>query len=288
MACLLTSSITAWQQIECDKWFGNTFLPTEQNQEARLLGIDQNILLQLFHRLYEKYAPQENESYSYLRIPKIIHQIWIGTKVPDEFKTYIESWQKFHPDWEYRLWTQDDIHTFGFENIELILQSRNAAQISDIMRYEILLRYGGVYVDMDMHCLRALDELHYFFDFYVGIQPLDCGSLQLGIGIIGSKPNHPIVRACIDAIQENWHNKTYNNLITVITGPINCTKMFFMHAGISGNRDIALPPLYFYPLGSQEDQKDIQTWFNQGSYAVHYWAKSWLYPSFRRPEFRNI
>ena len=62
---------------------------------------------------------------------------------------------------------------------------------SDIARYEIIYRYGGVYIDTDFECLRPLDFLHYIYDFYTGIQPLDSAYLQLGIGILAAAPAHP-------------------------------------------------------------------------------------------------
>ncbi|HCT52382.1 MAG TPA: mannosyltransferase, partial [Balneola sp.] len=41
-------------------------------------------------------------------IPKIIHQIWIGdqSKRPSEM---MKTWQDMNPDWEYMLWTDDNL-----------------------------------------------------------------------------------------------------------------------------------------------------------------------------------
>ena len=39
-------------------------------------------------------------------IPKIIHQIWLGSPRPAtaEYIKWFDSWQTFHPDWEIRWW----------------------------------------------------------------------------------------------------------------------------------------------------------------------------------------
>ena len=37
--------------------------------------------------------------------------------------------------------------------------ARNLAERADVLRYEILRRHGGVYVDVDVECLRPLDDL---------------------------------------------------------------------------------------------------------------------------------
>jgi len=53
------------------------------------------------------------------RIPKIIHQIWLGSPLPDRCKVLQKTWKKYHPDWEYRLWTEKEIDEFGLKNRRL-------------------------------------------------------------------------------------------------------------------------------------------------------------------------
>ena len=42
-------------------------------------------------------------------IPKIIHQIWSGDIIPEEFVRHVRSITKYnpHPEWEYYFWTLD-------------------------------------------------------------------------------------------------------------------------------------------------------------------------------------
>ena len=152
----------------------------------------------------------------------------------------------------------------------------NPGEISDMMRYEILHRYGGVYLDFDCECLQSLESLHYLYDFYIGIQPLDSGLVQLGIGIIGAIPGHPIIKQCIDHIKDHWGDKKYEWMATARTGPIYCTKIFYQFSSASNTIDIALPASYFYPLGSTEFTLKKKEWLQQGSFAVHHWAGSWI------------
>lgn len=246
-------------------------------------GITSQTLYSFFKTLYERDQIIDLDS-SCLRIPKIIHQIWIGNGVPKEFELFRKSWLYYHPDWEYRLWTQHDLDQLALCNKELLYNARNPGELSDMLRYEILYQFGGVYVDMDFECLKPLDILHYMYDFYVGIQPLDSEMVQLGIGIVGSIPGHPLLKRCIEAIGEKLHEKD----ITIKTGPIHCTKIFFEMADLGDTRDIALPAYYFYPLGCQEYEIKKTEWLKGGAFAVHHWAKSWLYPQFRRKEFQLI
>lgn len=261
-------------------------IASSHNQDE--LGISGIDMMNFFRALYIKNNPAYVKRSKQIKIPKIIHQIWIGKQVPAEFKKFMDSWRAYHPDWQYRLWTQDDIAELNLRNRDLIDQSRNPGEISDLMRYEILYRYGGVYLDIDFECLRSLEPLHYLYDFYIGIQPLDSDLVQLGIGIIGSIPGHPLLNACIERVKDGWNNKHLEQKATARTGPIHCTKVFYAAADKNGLCDIALPASYFYPLGCKEYDIDIIRWVQEGAFAVHHWAKSWLYPTFRRPEFQGI
>jgi inositol phosphorylceramide mannosyltransferase catalytic subunit len=252
------------------------------------VGVSGAELMQFFRSLYARYNYTMIELNTVLRIPKIIHQIWIGDAVPDEFLAFQLSWQRVHPDWEYHLWTQHDIPTMPLQNRTLIEQAKNPAEKADLFRYEILYQYGGVYVDMDFECLQPLDPLNYLYDFYVGLQPLDSGLVQLGIGLIGATPGHPILRRALAGLNENYKSVDCKAGVTVKSGPVYLTKIFMQMASADGMRDIALPAHYFYPLGCMQRACNADMCRLQGSFGIHHWAKSWNKPECRRPQFRGI
>src|ERR1700722_14528708 len=72
------------------------------------------------------------------RIPKILHQIWIGDGVPEELKAFQKSWQLLHPDWEYHLWTQHNIAQLPLINRAYIDSAQNPAEKADLLRLELL------------------------------------------------------------------------------------------------------------------------------------------------------
>ena len=39
---------------------------------------------------------------------KIIHQTWKTNIVPEAWKESQDKWQELYPDWEYKLWTDED------------------------------------------------------------------------------------------------------------------------------------------------------------------------------------
>ena len=82
-------------------------------------------------------------------IPSIIHQVWIGKRNPPPWR-YLETWQKLADDmgWEYRLWTDDNLPDLQFART-MYDEWENVHARGNLLEYEVLYRYGGVYFDAD-------------------------------------------------------------------------------------------------------------------------------------------
>lgn len=242
-----------------------------------------------------------------LKIPKIIHQIWLGEKMPKEYRPFRESWIEHHPDWIFIFWTdnpinykQGDVLIETFDQLEHYIQSEakqsryvvvdikqlafdnrrfydracNYGEKSDILKWEIVYRFGGLYVDVDFECLKPLDQLHYMYDFYTGIQPLDTNMVQLGAALYAAYPGHPILKECVEAIKSNQHI----DQIVVKTGPIHFTRSFFRAFARGQNCNVALPASFFYPCSYEQKGLPASVWQCPESMAIHHWAGSWLKP----------
>jgi mannosyltransferase OCH1-like enzyme len=93
-------------------------------------------------------------------IPKILHHIWIGPK-PAPIH-WMQTWIDNHPIWEYHLWDNDSLTTFDFLNISIIQKLVDIGKYdaaADIMRCEILYKYGGFMPGADCESLLPVDEL---------------------------------------------------------------------------------------------------------------------------------
>jgi len=97
-------------------------------------------------------------------VPKIIHQ----TAPTDEskwheiWKSCQQSWKNAFPDYEYKMWNDEDLHTFMKTeypaDYDMFSQFSKIRQI-DTARYYILNTYGGIYADMDYECIRNFEDL---------------------------------------------------------------------------------------------------------------------------------
>lgn len=224
--------------------------------------------------LYERNNLAQATYTSEQRIPNIIHQIWLGSPFPEEFRKYQQSWIEHHPQWRYILWTDDDVKQLKLVNQDLYDASLNYGEKSDILRYELLYRYGGLYVDVDFECLKPFDDLLHCYDFFIGLQPLDTGFAQLGIGLIGTRPQYPLLKKMIEKIRENTTSQ-----IIARTGPVHATVVFCQNVAPHAHGIIAFPATYFYPCAYQQKGTPPTVWRRSESYAVHHWAGSWLRPA---------
>ena len=93
-------------------------------------------------------------------IPKILHYCWFGRgEMPPLAKDCIASWHKYMPDWEYRLWNEDNF------DLELNIYAKEAyeagkyAFVSDFVRLWALEHEGGLYLDTDVMVFRPFDDL---------------------------------------------------------------------------------------------------------------------------------
>jgi mannosyltransferase OCH1-like enzyme len=229
----------------------------------------------LAKRLYDAHIINNFDCSKQPRIPKIIHQIWLGSPLPGKYKKLQQTWREQHSEWQYILWTETEIEQFGLVNQAAYDAATNYGQKSDIARYEILYRMGGLYVDTDFECLQSFDVLHHCCDFFAGIAYGRVVSVYNGL--IGAAPGHPILRTCIERIKVGVSHNTSMLGILQSTGPLFFTQCIFDVIDSCTNRCVLFPVSYFYPL--PEDQRsnpDMRAWVKPESFAIHYWHMSWV------------
>ncbi|EFN54978.1 hypothetical protein CHLNCDRAFT_10358, partial [Chlorella variabilis] len=96
-------------------------------------------------------------------VPRVIHQTWQTTEVPQKWAAARQSCIDLHPDYEHRLWTDADGLKFIEDHYPWFLPTYLSypynIQRVDVLRYFILHKLGGIYIDLDMGCRHRLDFL---------------------------------------------------------------------------------------------------------------------------------
>ena len=161
-------------------------------------------------------------------IPKIIHQIWLGPH-PRPAK-WMETWEKeFCPEhgWTYMFWGDEEIARLGLANENEYDLSPSYQQKSDIARYEIVYKYGGMYIDCDMIYLG--NDLEAYLPFgttdFIGVTESPSsnkiGAPYCANGFFAAIPEHPIMKRLIDSIPERVCSKELENAPAwITTGPV--------------------------------------------------------------------
>lgn len=242
-------------------------------------------LMDFFGQWYEnsKMASYANKP----KIPKIIHQIWVGSEFPKKFKAWQQSWIEKHPDWEYRLWTDDDLKSLKqLYGTTHFAKARDYGEQANILRYAILHEYGGVYLDTDCACVRPLDELHHQYDFYTSMASIDCETV-VNNAVIGAVPGHPILKACLDRIVID--KKT--DQLFLRAGAQYFTKIVRDAIEEAQGNNVVLPAGFFHPVPKFlsahhpfriTSNEDANKFIRPETIGIHYWTCLW-YPPFRSP-----
>ncbi len=97
---------------------------------------------------------------SFGMIPKIIHYCWLsGEPYPEDVQRCINSWHKYLPEYEYKLWTKDNFNMEINSWVKEAFENNKYAFVSDFIRLYALYEYGGIYLDSDLEVLKPIDKL---------------------------------------------------------------------------------------------------------------------------------
>jgi mannosyltransferase OCH1-like enzyme/SAM-dependent methyltransferase len=225
-------------------------------------------------KLRDRYANLKNEVGDTKAIPSFIHQIWIGGPVPEIYQPLISKLKEVNPRMGYKLWNESNLD-FDLVTGDLIHHVKNPGQKSDILRYEILNKYGGIYLDLDFDPIRSFDSL-LGYEFFSGI--VYSPTPSLANGLIGCVPQHPIIQACLERVKRSRNSNGISEIMKQ-TGPFMFTDVF-MEMFENLPRSVVLPVSYFYPFPHSERYKklgnDYEKYIGPSTICVHQWHCSWM------------
>jgi len=121
--------------------------------------------------------------------------------MPQLAKDCIASWHKYMPDWEYKLWNEENFDVNTVSYTKEAYEARKFAFVSDYVRLWALYNEGGLYLDVDFEVFKSFDNLM-GWNAFAGYE----GSKHLPVmmGVVASRPNGNWVKEQLDAY-ENRH-----------------------------------------------------------------------------------
>jgi mannosyltransferase OCH1-like enzyme len=151
-----------------------------------------------------------------LKIPKIIWQTHKTKNLPKSSSNAIKRLKKNNPDFEYKFFDNDDCYNYIKNNFnDDVLRAYNkiypGAGKADIWRLAVILREGGIYIDVD----KILTKNAKPFSYLIG----ENDELIHGRGwhiwgfnapstnaTICARPNHPVIRMAFNSVIDSILN----------------------------------------------------------------------------------
>lgn len=165
-------------------------------------------------------------------ITRLIHRVWLDDPMPDEFAAYGDRWRHLHPDWEILDWVDSSglptlIHQDLYDDAEQLCPRDWKRFRSDLVRLELLHRFGGVYVDTDVEPHQAIDDLVAGRECIVGYSPQTspAGEHPITNAVMAATAGHPYIGACLDALPAAVQDFAGRSLAQM-AGPWNLTRVY--------------------------------------------------------------
>jgi mannosyltransferase OCH1-like enzyme len=220
-------------------------------------------------------------------IPKLIHQTWKTAEVPEKYAAYQQKLLALHPGWAYKLWTDEDNLALVKDHFpdfyETYIGFPKNIMRADAIRYLIMYKLGGLYLDLDYEMLKPFDLLNYDLVLPYNRQRV-FGDAYDGLGncIFASVPGHPFWKYVLDDLKGMTdYEKTFKSLsdkpyVTnrttleeAITGPVLLTKVYYAHREELEN--YTLPAREeFHPPSTTDVAK-----LSPRSYGIHHCSGTW-------------
>lgn len=155
-------------------------------------------------------------------IPKIIHQTFKSDKLPFISRWHISRLRKRNPEYRYEFYDDGRIEQFlqvNFEE-EVFEQYRKlniGAAKADFFRYAILLKEGGIYIDIDSSITGKLDDFIEQDDVAIISKEHNPGLFVQWALIY--QPGHPFLQKTLDMVLDNIRHNRYPHDVHKMTGP---------------------------------------------------------------------
>ncbi len=207
-------------------------------------------------------------------IPKIIHYCWFGRgEMPELAKKCIASWHKYLPDYELKLWNEDNFDMSLYPYVKEAYDNRKFAFVTDVVRLYALYHEGGIYMDTDVEILKSLDDLLHLpaFTGYEGSK-----SMAPVTGLMASEAKGIWVTEQL-AYYEGKHFVKEDGTFDLKTNTVTISKIMTDNGfeitgeyGVYKNNMHVFPVEYFCPLSSTRVLK-----VTNNTYCIHHFAGSW-------------
>ncbi|THH32948.1 hypothetical protein EUX98_g1259 [Antrodiella citrinella] len=207
-------------------------------------------------------------------IPRIIHQTWKSETLPPKWVNVSQGCRDMHPDYEYLLWTDATAREFIADQYSWFLDTYDEytypIQRADAIRYFVLYHYGGIYIDLDIGCLRPIDSLLTYPVILPRTNPVGVSN-----DLMFAQKGHPFMAQTIHHLVTFDHSWVLNYpTVMFSTGPMFLSAQYGLYTASHPptpehpGGEVRILPKSLYGKNAKPDEAPH-------SYFTHYYGSSW-------------
>lgn len=215
-------------------------------------------------------------------IPHTIHLCWFGRgEYPELAKMCIDSWKKYLPDYDIKLWNEDTFDVNSTAYTKEAYRLKKWAFVSDYVRLVALEKFGGVYMDTDVEVIKDFSGLLENREYVSST--LEGGLITAGF--IACIPNHPFIKN----LKKEYDKGGFENNDGTISFSMNpllftkyAEKLYGFRLGkvpFENNEYTVFPMEYFMPFRKSFFGKDKYSHkkytIDTNTYCIHHDMGSW-------------
>ena len=217
-----------------------------------------------------------------MSIPHILHFTWKTHDVPKEWKPNFIKWKHSHPNWDIRIWSDEDNEALIAKEVPWFLNVYKSLPAginrADCARYVYMFSHGGVYCDLDTLPTKPIDVLVQFVEQHksgIAIGQDSASQSRFEIAFIASRPSHPFwfyvltrIRPCLVG-WENILGSLSPGLSTMfLTGPYFVGKCHDEYRTFYESQFLILP-VQLNPFGPEGPQNLFVVHLNNASWITN-------------------
>lgn len=214
-------------------------------------------------------------------IPKIIHYCWFGgNTLPESAIKCINSWKKYFPGYEIKEWNESNFDVNLMTFTQEAYSAKKYAFVSDVARFWILEREGGLYFDTDVEVIKSFDDIldkGAFMGVEIPSQDGAVPSINPGLGL-GAEAGSKVLRAVLDYYStihyHDDHGAPYPGTVVYHT-----TQVLEHQFHLQPNNEIQqLEGITIYPIDFFNPFDDLTGVLNKtkNTHSIHWYSKSWI------------
>lgn len=216
-----------------------------------------------------------------LIIPKIFHQIWLGS---NSLSLNEQKWRDellfLHPDWILKCWNEKNIKKLDLFREDIYDWLLNFAEKSDYIRYLCVYHFGWIYLDTDVQFIKNIEPLLTESCWFFIWEELSRkkNEIRLNNGVFWATQKSIVLLRIIEMIHKKLSYANPFQLSSEKIGPGFITPIILW---LHQSEIIILPPDYFHPMPWWHERKEEYVKFlTINTYSIHHFSGSWKTNSF--------